>query len=134
MRPIKFRMWGSLFGEKPEMQEVDSYLWEEYGTCGLDFAACLPREECVLMQFIGLLDMDGKEIYEGDIVKMDYEGGEKIFSIGWEKYECQFVLLPANFKSAMGWNIGSIWTDIRVIGNIYENRELLKTEQLLKTV
>ena len=75
-------------------------------------------------QFTGLLDKSGKEIYEGDIVKAIYPsnainklaGLHHVFVIEWEnRYPHD------NF---LGYNLG-FFDSIEIIGNIYENPELL---------
>jgi len=78
------------------------------------------------MQFTGLLDKSGVEIYEGDIVKYSAFNEQKelqnyINPIFWEQ----------NFASFSVGNEHSFWAlstceDVEVIGNIYENPELLK--------
>jgi uncharacterized phage protein (TIGR01671 family) len=82
----------------------------------------------VLEQYTGCKDKNGKEIYEGDIV--DYNAprpamyGDDIASILWDNGWC--------IKQRQGkwcWSIKTDWTSERVavIGNIYENPELLLT-------
>ena len=73
-----------------------------------------------IMQFTGLLDKDGKEIYEGDICKAKYAGSserEYKNKIEWNESECSF-----SFANAPLW----AWEKIEVIGNIYQNPELIK--------
>ena len=74
-------------------------------------------------QFTGLHDKNGKEIYEGDILQMDIERAWVMWN---EKYG-YFELVPIGdyyFDSPV---IGQAieYTDATVIGNIYENKELL---------
>lgn len=71
-----------------------------------------------LMQYTGLKDKNSKEIYEGDIVR----GGNKIYQIGFN--EGTFTL--NDNKGEIG--IGLIKTEVslEIIGNIYENKNLIK--------
>ena len=76
-------------------------------------------------QFTGLADKHGKEIYEGDIIRIQYEGGPLIGSVkfedGWFGFQVQETEnIPQHF-SPFG-----IQDKPEVIGNIYENPELLK--------
>lgn len=77
-------------------------------------------------QYTGLHDKNGKEIYEGDIVsfnlKSDSEGQPYI--IGYIEYQTTFSgyrIMSFEGSFALDYNI----KDIEVIGNIYENKELL---------
>jgi uncharacterized phage protein (TIGR01671 family) len=91
------------------------------------------------MQYTGLKDKNGKEIYEGDILRYNYHQDEKNdiadidflgevvydtgkISTGWENDEINYV----GFLLKGGEPFPSV-ADIEVIGNIYENPELLKT-------
>lgn len=83
-----------------------------------------PREEnYILMQCTSLKDKNGKLIYEGDIVKRKKYSEYEIEAVEWSEigYDCceagsGFVFSCFSFDSE----------DFEIIGNIYENPELLK--------
>ena len=70
-----------------------------------------------IQQFTGLLDKNGKEIYEGDIVKLC---GEAVISFGRRYHLVEFIrngFAPDNICYP---------NEIEIVGNIFENKELLK--------
>lgn len=77
-------------------------------------------------QFTGITDVYGNDIYEGDIVHMySVMPGCDIDEIGIVKFiECAFLFEKTDGSN--GWSIFNEATEIKVIGNIYENSELLK--------
>ena len=85
-------------------------------------------DEIELMQYVGLKDKNGKEIYEGDIVKFRFKDDREEFPdlIGYIEYQTTFTA----FRIMS--NQGSFKIDIteikfiEVIGNIYENPKLLE--------
>jgi len=83
--------------------------------------------DCVLMQYTGLKDKNGKEIYEGDIVHVTdfFHGDAKVYK-GVVKFVGGYYQIEGqDIRNApLGWIISS--DDLEVIGNIYENPELLE--------
>lgn len=107
------------------VKKVDEWLIVAYigGNCSCSYHV-IPE---TVGQFTGLLDKNNKPIYEGDIVK-DKSG--KVGYIGWLQQECGFVIVWEKSDSRLGHRArGSGYKydlSLEVIGNIYENKELLE--------
>lgn len=100
------------------------------------------KRRFVLMQSTGLKDKNGKLIYEGDIVeakqKPDREGWYCVYRgiVKYDNKNCQYVInsnqhkvLNENklIKSVLNTDTSFNWFDwFEIIGNIYENKELLE--------
>ena len=125
MREIKFRAW-IREGEWVEPDEME----QAYVMCyDLAFEEYEPINDLLagvehLMQFTGLHDKNGKEIYEGDIIESDGILFRIEYSIdGNHAYYAGYCLDDMSLETVMElFDFGSL----AVIGNIYENPELLE--------
>lgn len=109
MRDIKFRAWD---GEEMynDVHHVGDKVFDPNGGFW--------REYKEAMQYTGLKDKNGKEIYEGDLVKTNYG---KIGSIVYHEERAAFIIHDSNHFNELLYH--EYYTE--VIGNIYENPELL---------
>ena len=119
MREIKFRAWDK---EKKRWYhtELEFKGFSLFGECML---VCPPRikdlSNLEVTQFTGLKDKNGKEIYEGDIV--EYTMHRKVQVI-----EEVFIDGEMGYELGIGYNFD--YQKGKIIGNIYENPELLEAK------
>ncbi len=117
MREIKFRAWW--LGDKIMESWSEIFMTEPLS---MYFRS---DERPVLMQYTGLKDKNGKEIYEGDIVKPVQTKGMrwKLATVEYQRGE--FVILPKGETRSFKTLTETGWLKIEVIGNVWENSELL---------
>ena len=111
MREIKFREWN------PDTKTM----------CHVDILNCR-NEMKYLMQYIGAKDKNGVEIYEGDVIREN--AGEKYrdYVVRWSDGKCGFIAdTKALCKVFPCLNQGTA-KYLEVVGNIYENPELVSNE------
>lgn len=125
-RPIKFRVWDKKYGMREigvynVLRSSDNGVWEfGYEGSGRDIEKMskIDGESMVLMQFTGLVDKNGKDIYEGDIVEHHIFGKQLVI---WKGQS--FWLEDVNRVKYLTLGFFDEWH--KVIGNIYENSELI---------
>ena len=81
------------------------------------------NSEIEIMQYAGQHDRNGKEIYEGDLVIVAQEDESELIEIKWYDDASRFVLAASTYTCDFDNYSGE---DCEVIGNIYENPELMK--------
>lgn len=137
MREIKFRAWD----RDSQNMVIASTFKANPVNCLKSLSEQAEESRFELMQYTGLKDKNGFEIYEGDVVKVVYEEyPDEDFAIGkvwW--FQCYYpafdVYVPSEraktgFESySDGYNAFTCdEISIEVIGNIYENPELLEVK------
>ena len=123
MREIKFRAWDY---KNDEMRE-----WKDIGN-NWDLGSVFNNPEmnsCDIMQYTGLKDKNGKEIYEGDVVRIEETYiGDSIIA----KHNASIIFdlgsFNVNHSNACFDTLAVNPIYWEVIGNIYENPELLNKD------
>ena len=87
---------------------------------------CRKQRDVIIMQSTGLFDENGKEIFEGDVVETIYY--EKLFTgiIVYDQEETDFKATNGHDEYGNNFRYLGVNDSIIVIGNIYQNPELLK--------
>jgi len=131
MREIKFRAWGTnkpCFSEQANL--VGKGILEEmvyFGLLDLDGTLIVPsmtylEGDYSLMQYTDLKDKNGKEIYEGDILDFVHLYGVRPAPIFWRNGGFWVAVNDPGYEDR--WIVPDP-EECEVIGNIYENPELL---------
>lgn len=139
-REIKFRAWDNInkemifrFAINSQTQEI-SQIRYPYKRDMSKLRIC--DNDWKIMQSTNLKDKNGKEIYEGDIIEIIDNEYKKTYVkcvVGWQvdSYKC-FKNIDMTDKWDNGdsyedWSDDVDWGDTTIIGNIYENPKLLKS-------
>lgn len=131
---FKFRVWFAPNWQKPEMiyeaeHTYDNRCRNKGSFYHESFGEILEDEDCILMQCTGLKDKNGKLIYENDILGGIYHGYIEYCN------ECKCFQLKVKDYGCLACEGDLHWyelveaeeqNELEVIGNIYENAELLE--------
>ncbi len=132
MREIKFKAW-----DKRDKRWVDDEpFWIIGETTMFDLLKqyALGRlNDLEMVQYTGIKDRTGCDIFEGDILERRvHVPGQESNPEYWPRIDRSKVEMKImefeNASSVYGWNIATDVNDYEVIGNIYENPELLDDE------
>lgn len=118
MRDIKFRAWDTTCKEM--FPNVHNHINDKEWA----FGSMLKDDRWSIMQYTGLKDKNGTEVYEGDIVKTDSGANQKVC---YREDMARFVL---RFNEGASTDLTK---DCEIIGNIYQHPELIQQKNLLNS-
>lgn len=128
-REIKFRIWhnNEMYHRHDKkgntiIRNGGYVILEQPSPMPLFSGELIGLDGAVLMQYIGLKDKNEKEIYEGDIVEI----ADEYFKIYFNERSAGFQLDKLGMHQGGNEFISNVINELEVIGNIYENPELLK--------
>lgn len=116
----KFRVWDKTDKEMYLVDEIN-FIRGEFESIGDGITFLRGADEIELMQSTGLLDKNEQEIFEGDILKDGSEYGRVVY----DPDRTMWRVYGKDFDDAL-----SDWWTGRVVGNIYENPELLNERKI----
>ena len=127
-REIKFRVWN---GVLHEYRTIDMNSGKQNLGMGFESAEGIGSNTTtiyhsfgdVIEQYTGLKDVNGKEIYEGDLVRLTYDLEDPIYKVIFDE---------AKFEISGGgvcYDLGEEFINCEVIGNVHDSHELLEDEK-----
>ena len=121
MNNLKFRAWDKANKEMLKIDIIDFYSEE---IMVLEDDSTMKFSDVVLMQSTGLFDKNGVEIFEGDIVRNTHTGS--VGRVHWCVHNTGFFYYVE--KDKKDYTVFRAKYNLEVIGNVYENKELIQNE------
>lgn len=145
-REIKFRIWDKKSKKTRNVESIG------FGIIGLSTKGypvvnalgrnCIENEDILihrengeyeLMQYIGLKDKNKVRVFEGDVIKFNYNDKEVYSAIEYSMGVYGVLIKGKCFEYTDFWTmtdlVGYVGSNFEVVGNIYENKELLEREE-----
>ena len=134
-REIKFRTWNSVTKEMEQVTQINlknHYVQTTFNKIGYSYGQ---PDDVIVEQYTGLEDANGKEIYEGDIIKVSDETGSLFVSVvkyfyydDYPAFDLDPQYIPTNwyFEANILSTLKDDGTEIKVVGNVHANPELLE--------
>ena len=123
---FKFRAWNKMTKTMKEVSQLN-FSEEQVGNCPTDSGKCTVhlcwQPSMIVMQCTGLRDKNGKLIYEGDIIRQP-DG-----CIGVIVWQGVSYWTESPGSHARDLEHTPYYENVEVIGNVYENPELIKEQQ-----
>lgn len=133
MRKIKFRAWDNDIGvmitqsRDYHLSVLSADIGENHWDGSIGEQTAKEAERFKIMQYTGRKDKNGADIYDGDLLGIPGDPREPV-EVFWSDRRSAFLLRNAS-KTWSEYFSDRNWDDHQVIGNIYENPELLESKQ-----
>ena len=128
MREIEFRAWDKIRHQIIEVDAIEFKVKEVFTDDGFG----RPFNDIELIQYTGLHDKNGKKIYDGDIVNLTKIKGfcqDENWKFTGKVFWANGCYMAIHYN---GQHVEKLWgdyTQMEVIGNSYENPELLEEKK-----
>lgn len=125
----RYRAWLKEDKEMIDVEEIN-FFNGEFDFIGDAITWMCKSDDCVLMQSTGLRDKNGKEIFEGDILSIETDEENVRVEVSWDSKHALFVFESKKYneKEALGELFEDNSYPFKIIGNIWEDGELLDVE------
>lgn len=129
----KFRAWDSVkkkFVEHFFITDNGLICNMEKPTSGYNSPIPIEKSELILMQSTGLFDKNNIEIFEGDVLAIETDEGVTNLKVFWDEKHALFMFESKKYneKDLLAELVEDNTYPFEIIGNIYENPELLEVE------